>query len=89
MLERWARTYQVSAGNPFALLRHVGEDCAGAAQFVMPGRVEAVLRDEGGVKWFGEDELAERLRTLRADPLTTRSSGRWRRSFLLITARAT
>ena len=34
VIQRWARTYQVSAGNPFALLRHVGEDCAGAAQFV-------------------------------------------------------
>jgi serine/threonine-protein kinase HipA len=68
VLERWARTYRVSAGNPFALLRHVGEDCAGAAQFVMPERVEAVLGGDGGVKWFGEDELAERLRTLRADP---------------------
>jgi serine/threonine-protein kinase HipA len=68
VLERWARTYQVSAGNPFALLRHVGEDCAGAAQFVIPERVEAALRGEGGVKWFGEDDLAERLRTLRADP---------------------
>jgi serine/threonine-protein kinase HipA len=68
VLERWARTYRVSAGNPFALLRHVGEDCAGAAQFVLPGRVEAVLKGEGGVTWFGEYELAERLRTLRADP---------------------
>ncbi len=25
VLERWARIYQVSAGNAFALLRHVGE----------------------------------------------------------------
>nr|MDT0658095.1 type II toxin-antitoxin system HipA family toxin [Micromonospora sp. DSM 115978] len=68
VLDRWARTYQVSAGNPFALLRHVGEDCAGAAQFVNEDRVEAVLSGDGGVKWFGEDELAERLRTLRMDP---------------------
>ncbi|WP_433723754.1 type II toxin-antitoxin system HipA family toxin [Actinoplanes sp. CA-051413] len=68
VIERWARTYQVSAGNPFALLLHVGEDCAGAAQFVMPERVEAVLGGDGGVKWLGEDEVAERLRTLRADP---------------------
>jgi HipA-like protein len=30
VLDRWARSYQVSAANPFALLRHVGEDCAGA-----------------------------------------------------------
>jgi serine/threonine-protein kinase HipA len=68
VLDRWARTYQVSAGNPFALLRHVGEDCAGAAQFVTPERVEAALAGDGGVNWFGEGELAERLRALRTDP---------------------
>ncbi len=68
VLERWAQTYHVSAGNPFALLRHVGEDCAGAAQFVRPERVDAVLNGEGGVKWLGESDMADRLRTLRADP---------------------
>jgi serine/threonine-protein kinase HipA len=68
VLERWARTYQVSAGNPFALLQHVGEDCAGAAQFVTPERVTAVLAGDGGVNWLGEGEVADRLRTLRADP---------------------
>ena len=34
VLERWGRRYGVSANNPFALLTHVGEDVAGAAQFV-------------------------------------------------------
>jgi serine/threonine-protein kinase HipA len=34
VIERWARDYQVSPRNPFALLRHVGADCAGAARFV-------------------------------------------------------
>ncbi|MEV4642463.1 type II toxin-antitoxin system HipA family toxin [Actinoplanes sp. NPDC049548] len=68
VIERWARDYQVSSGNPFALLRHVGEDCAGAAQFVKPERVDAILGGDGGVQWLGEDVLAERLRTLRADP---------------------
>jgi serine/threonine-protein kinase HipA len=79
VLERWARDYQVSAGNPFALLRHVGEDCAGAAQFVVPERVEAVFSGDGGVKWLGEDEVAERLRTLRADPTSwhVHSSGQF------------
>lgn len=68
VLERWARTYQVSAGNPFALLRHVGEDCAGAAQLVRPERVDAAVAGDGGVKWLDEDDLADRLRSLRADP---------------------
>jgi len=33
-LERWAREFHVSAGNAFALIGNVGEDCAGAVQFV-------------------------------------------------------
>jgi serine/threonine-protein kinase HipA len=68
VLDRWARGYQVSARNPFALLRHVGEDCAGAAQFAVPDRVDALLAGEGGVDWIDEDEIARRLRTLRRDP---------------------
>jgi serine/threonine-protein kinase HipA len=68
VLDRWARSYQVSAGNPFALLRHVGEDCAGAAQFAVPDRVDALLQGDGGVAWVDHDELADRLRILRGDP---------------------
>src|SRR5580704_13899719 len=30
IIERWARRFQVSARNAFALIAHVGEDCAGA-----------------------------------------------------------
>jgi len=68
VLERWAQTYHVSPRNPFALLRHVGEDCAGAAQFVMPERVNAIMEGEGGVRWMDEDEVTERLGILRRDP---------------------
>lgn len=68
VLERWARTYQVSAGNPFALLRHVGEDCAGAAQFVRPERVETIAAGEGEIQWLDDNAVAERLRLLRRDP---------------------
>ncbi len=69
ILSRWARRFQVSPRNAFALLRAVGEDCAGATQLVRPDRVEAILRDEGGyVDWLNEGDVAERLRTLRNDP---------------------
>jgi serine/threonine-protein kinase HipA len=68
VLERWARTYQVSARNPFALLRHVGEDCAGAVQFVVLQRENPLLAGDGGVAWIDEDDIAERLRILRRDP---------------------
>jgi serine/threonine-protein kinase HipA len=68
VLDRWARGYQVSPRNPFALLRHVGADCAGAAQFVPPGEVEWLSAGKGGVEWITESEIAQRLRTLRKDP---------------------
>ncbi len=68
VLERWAREYGVPAGNPFALLRHVGEDCAGAAQFVTPDRLDALLAGAGGVTWMTEADVADRLRVLRHDP---------------------
>jgi serine/threonine-protein kinase HipA len=68
VLERWARTYQVSPRNPFALLRHVGADCAGAAQFAPPEDVDALLAGTGGIDWISEAEIGQRLRTLRKDP---------------------
>jgi serine/threonine-protein kinase HipA len=81
VLERWAQTFHVSAGNPFALLRHVGKDCAGAAQFVTPERVDALMAGDGYVGWLDDDEVAERLRILRRDPqrgmFTTPASSAW------------
>ncbi|MFC0527933.1 type II toxin-antitoxin system HipA family toxin [Phytohabitans kaempferiae] len=68
VLERWARRHHASARNPFALLQHVGEDCAGAVQFVAHERVGAQLARDGGVTWAGEDEIADRIRVLRRDP---------------------
>jgi serine/threonine-protein kinase HipA len=68
VLDRWAQTYQVSARNPFGLLSHVGEDCAGAVQLVKPSRLDAVLAGEGSVDWLTEEDVADRLRVLRRDP---------------------
>jgi len=74
ILDRWARRFQVSARNPFALVSHVGEDCAGAVQFVRPERVEACLTaDAEPVEWLNEHAVAERLRLLRADPSAWRA----------------
>lgn len=67
VLARWGRDNQVSPRNPFALLSHVGEECAGAAQFVRPERVAEAV-DGGEVEWLDDDELAARIRSLRQDP---------------------
>ena len=67
-LEGWARQYQTSARNPFALLSHVGEDCAGSIQIVPPQRVEEVLSpDYSQLIHISEPDIAQRLRDLRKD----------------------
>lgn len=68
VIDRWARQFQVSAKNPFALIAAVGEDCAGAVQFVRPERLEA-LQSGGGdeIEWLEETDVAARLRALRQD----------------------
>jgi serine/threonine-protein kinase HipA len=68
VLARWAAKFQVSARNVFALISHVGEDCAGAVQFVTPERLEAISSGkEDKVEWLDESEVAMRLRMLRED----------------------
>ncbi|UFW71256.1 MULTISPECIES: type II toxin-antitoxin system HipA family toxin [unclassified Bradyrhizobium] len=68
VLERWARRFQVSARNVFALISHVGEDCAGAVQFVTPDRLGALRSGaEDKVEWLDETAIAKRLQTLRED----------------------
>lgn len=73
VLRRWARTFGVRPNNPFALLAYVGEDCAGAVQFVRPDRVDQL--GAGGVEWLDEAQVAERLRQLRQDPTAWQLTG--------------
>lgn len=65
VLARWGRTYQVSARNVFGLLTHVGEDCAGAVQFVRDERIVA-LRDDH-VEWLSGDDVGHVLLELATD----------------------
>lgn len=68
VIDRWARTFHVSPRNVFALLANVGEDCAGAVQFVRPDRLEALgTGADDTVEWLSEGEVAERLKILRRD----------------------
>lgn len=73
VLQHWASRFHVSPRNPLSLLAHVGEDCAGAAQFVRPERLDEVLGDgEGKVAWLDEASVAERLRQVLLDAGQTR-----------------
>ncbi|HUZ63151.1 MAG TPA: type II toxin-antitoxin system HipA family toxin [Acetobacteraceae bacterium] len=68
VLARWGQRFQVSPRSAFALLGAVGEDCAGAVQFVQPERL-ADLSDPAAdtVTWLTDDAVAARLRALQAD----------------------
>jgi len=68
VLDRWARKFHVPARNAFGLIACVGEDCAGAVQFVRPERIEATLGEAPPpIEWLDEAAIAQRLRALRED----------------------
>lgn len=76
VLQRWGQQYHVSAANPFKLLAHVGADVPGAAQFIPPERLEEIQSaQQPTIEWMTIDELAERLRQLRADIAAMRRPG--------------
>lgn len=72
ILDEWAKRYQVSARNPFALLTAVGEDCPGAVQLVPP---DLKLRKPVEVIPLTTKELDERMRRLKNDPGAGRLAG--------------
>ena len=76
-LDRWAKQFQISPRSPFQLLTHVGEDCAGAVQFVPPAKADILLHGAAPdtIEWLDDDGLATRIRTVLQDPAATRTAG--------------
>jgi serine/threonine-protein kinase HipA len=76
ILDTWARRFGVSARNPLSLLANVGEDCAGAVQFVRPERVDAIRDGKfDQIAWLTVADVAERLRILHTDQAAWRRPG--------------
>jgi serine/threonine-protein kinase HipA len=77
-LDAWARRFQVSARNPIALLSHVGEDCAGAVQFIRENRLDEVRATANKtslqVEWLDEAELERRIQHLAQDTSASREN---------------
>jgi serine/threonine-protein kinase HipA len=68
ILSNWARKFHVSARNAFSLIACVGEDCAGAVQFVQPAKLNVILdAATPPIEWLDDKEIAKRLRALRED----------------------
>lgn len=76
VIDQWAKRFHISAKNPFKLLEHVGEDCAGAIQFIPPEREETLIgmASEEKVTWLSEEELAGRIGLLLENHGSTRTS---------------
>ncbi len=79
VVDRWARTYQCSPSNVFALLANVGTDVAGAAQYLLPGAASEEAA-EATYEWLTDGEVADLLREVGEDvtawhPL--HDQGRW------------
>lgn len=75
VLQAWGREFGVSARNPFGLLTHVGEDVAGAVQFVHPDQLEGFAGKRGSVVWLSEAQIAHRLERLARDRTSWRLTG--------------
>jgi serine/threonine-protein kinase HipA len=76
VLGRWAAKFHVSARNAFALISHVGEDCAGAVQCVPPERLAGIRNGkEDNVAWLDAVDIAGRLKKLREDHAAWRLPG--------------
>lgn len=64
VLDQWAKNFQVSSHNVFRLLEHVGEDCAGAIQFIPEAREAELLKraHHEEVSWLTQKKLSERIK---------------------------
>ena len=75
ILAKWGQRYHVSLRNAFGLIEKVGEDCAGAVQFIRPERLQDLEEQSGAVEWLSDSQIADRLRGLIADHSAWRRIG--------------
>lgn len=59
-----ARRFGVSPENPFALLEHIGLDCAGAVQFVAIDALQSAINREGSLHPLTDADIGKRIRAL-------------------------
>ncbi len=73
ILRRWGERFHVSHRHPFQLLRHVGEECAGAVSLLPTDKLETwMARDSGNLQWLSTKQVTERIEHLLRDHSATR-----------------
>ena len=70
-----ARQFHVSQQNDFALLDHIGGECAGAVTFLEPGQSLPELSRDDNVRWLSDQALAEIIDELPLRPMLAGKDG--------------
>lgn len=70
-----ARQFRVSGQNDFALLDHIGGECAGAVTFLKPGQVLPALHHDDDVQWLNDEEVVALLDELPYRPMMAGKDG--------------
>lgn len=70
-----AQQFQVSNQNDFALLDHIGGECAGAVTFLAPGQAPSALAQADDIQWLSDEEVAAILDELPRRPMLAGTDG--------------
>jgi serine/threonine-protein kinase HipA len=70
-----ARQFHVSGQNDFALLDHIGGECAGAVTFLEPGQPLPPPATDGEVEWLSDEGLVAILDELPQRPMLAGKEG--------------
>ncbi len=70
-----AQQFQVSAQNDFALLDHIGGECAGAVSFLEPGQALPVPSGKDDVQWLSDEDVVALLDELPRRPMLAGKDG--------------
>ena len=70
-----AKQFQVSGQNDFALLDHIGGECAGAVTFLEPGQALPVPTRSDDVQWLSDEEVVAILNELPRRPMLAGQDG--------------
>ncbi|MEO8418058.1 MAG: type II toxin-antitoxin system HipA family toxin [Methylophilaceae bacterium] len=70
-----AQQFQVSGQNDFALLDHIGGECAGAVTFLEPGQVLPAPAQGGDVQWLSDEDVVAILDELPRRPMLAGKDG--------------
>lgn len=70
-----AQQFQVSNQNDFALLDHIGGECAGAVTFLAPGQTSPAQNQQDDVQWLSEEEIVAILDELPRRPMLAGKDG--------------